>query len=236
MRLERRSCFEETSFFAWFPVQLALFTSSVLTATLGGEDIDETLDFNNKRAIIRKMYIFRYLSDHQMTMLIKAFKTVRYMSGEYIIKEGERGTRFFIIKAGEVAILKNNKRLRTLGRHDYFGERALLYDEPRTASVCANSAGVDLWVVDKSVFNEIIKGPMLAHLEERIRMQDTKVEFQDLQVEPSAPLSSCAMCRQIFAMRSSVSQGEASSLSVSNNTFAWNAKSWRKTTILSSFG
>ncbi|KEP63576.1 UNVERIFIED_CONTAM: protein kinase G AGC kinase family member PKG [Hammondia hammondi] len=164
------------------PCKLALFTSSVLTATLGGEDIDETLDFNNKRAIIRKMYIFRYLSDHQMTMLIKAFKTVRYMSGEYIIKEGERGTRFFIIKAGEVAILKNNKRLRTLGRHDYFGERALLYDEPRTASVCANSAGVDLWVVDKSVFNEIIKGPMLAHLEERIRMQDTKVEFQDLQV------------------------------------------------------
>ena len=47
--------------------------------------------------------------------------------------------------------------MRTLGRHDYFGERALLHDERRTATVAANSAEVDLLVVDKDVFLQIVK-------------------------------------------------------------------------------
>nr|AAM22643.1 cGMP-dependent protein kinase [Eimeria maxima] len=164
------------------PAKLALLTASALTATLGGQDIDETLDYNNKLAITKKMYIFRYLSEQQTQTLIRAFKTVRYTQGEAIIREGEIGSRFFIIKLGEVAILKGGRRVRTLGRHDYFGERALLHDERRSATVAANSPEVDLWVVDKDVFLQIVKGPMLTHLEERIRMQDTKVEFKDLQV------------------------------------------------------
>eukprot|EP00922_Rhytidocystis_sp_ex-Travisia-forbesii_P012618 GHVS01019008.1.p1 GENE.GHVS01019008.1~~GHVS01019008.1.p1 ORF type:complete len:379 (+),score=33.76 GHVS01019008.1:73-1137(+) len=45
----------------------------------------------------------------------------------------------------------------------------------------AASAEVDLWVVDKSVFMQIIRGPMLAHLEERIKLQDTRVEFHELE-------------------------------------------------------
>ncbi|XP_026191380.1 cGMP-dependent protein kinase egl-4 [Cyclospora cayetanensis] len=164
------------------PTKLALLTASALTATLGGHNIDETLDYNNKLAITKKMYIFRYLSEQQTQTLIRAFKTVRYTHGEAIIREGEIGSRFFIIKLGEVAIIKGDKRVRTLGRHDYFGERALLHDERRSATVAANSAEVDLWVVDKDVFLQIVRGPMLTHLEERIRMQDTKVEFKDLQV------------------------------------------------------
>lgn len=68
-------------------------------------------------------------------------------------------------------VLKGGKKLRTCGRHDYFGERALLYDEPRTASIEATSKEVDLWVVEKAIFLQFIHGPMLSHLEERIRLQ-----------------------------------------------------------------
>lgn len=164
------------------PAKVALLTSAALAASLGSSDIDETLDYNNKRGIIKKMYIFRYLSDQQMDMLVRAFKTVRFSMGESIIREGEVGSRFFIIKSGEVVILKNGKKLRTCGRHDYFGERALLYDEPRTASVEAASKDVDLWVVEKALFLQFIHGPMLQHLEDRIRLQDTRVRFEELQV------------------------------------------------------
>lgn len=72
---------------------------------------------------------------------------------------------------GEVAISIKGKRLRTSGKHDYFGERALLYSEPRSATVEAVSKEVDLWVVEKSIFLDFIQGPMLSHLEERIRLQ-----------------------------------------------------------------
>lgn len=163
--------------------KLALLTSSALASSLGSNDIDETLDYNNKKAIIKKMYIFRYLSEQQMDLLIRAFKTVRFNAGESIIREGEVGSRFFIIKSGEVVVLKGTKKLRTCGRHDYFGERALLYDEPRTASIEATSKEVDLWVVEKSIFLQFIHGPMLSHLEERIRLQDTRVMFNELIVQ-----------------------------------------------------
>eukprot|EP01071_Lankesteria_metandrocarpae_P003243 Lankesteria_metandrocarpae@DN2841_c0_g1_i1.p1 len=162
--------------------KLALLTSAAFASVLGSSDIDETIDYNNKRSVIKKMYIFRYLSDQQIDMLIRAFKTIRFTQNESIIREGEMGSRFFIIKQGEVSITKNGKRLRTSGKHDYFGERALLYDEPRSASVEASSKEVDLWVVDKAVFLQIIHGPMLSHLEERIRLQDTRVRFDELQV------------------------------------------------------
>lgn len=45
------------------------------------------------------MYIFRYLSEQQMDLLIRAFKTVRFNAGESIIREGEVGSRFFILKS-----------------------------------------------------------------------------------------------------------------------------------------
>ncbi|VEV55926.1 cGMP-dependent protein kinase, putative [Plasmodium vinckei vinckei] len=163
--------------------KIALITESCLADCLGNNNIDASIDYNNKKSIIKKMYIFRYLTDKQCNLLIEAFKTTRYEEGDYVIQEGEVGSRFYIIKTGEVEIVKNNKRLRTLGKNDYFGERALIYDEPRTASVISTVNNLECWYVDKSVFLQIIEGPMLAHLEERIKMQDTKVEMSELLTE-----------------------------------------------------
>ncbi|SCP06065.1 cGMP-dependent protein kinase, putative [Plasmodium ovale] len=163
--------------------KIALITESCLADCLGNNNIDASIDYNNKKSIIKKMYIFRYLTEKQCSLLIEAFRTTRYEEGDYIIQEGEVGSRFYIIKFGEVEIVKNGKRLRTLGKNDYFGERALLYDEPRTASVISKINNVECWFVDKSVFLQIIEGPMLAHLEERIKMQDTKVEMNELVIE-----------------------------------------------------
>ncbi|EAN31256.2 Protein kinase domain protein [Theileria parva strain Muguga] len=160
--------------------KLALLTKHAIQEILGTDLIDEKLDYNNKLSVIKKMYIFRYLSEAHLDMLIKKFKSKRYKKGEYIIREGEVGDSFYIISKGDVDIIKSGTRLRTLGKNDYFGERALLYDEPRTASVVCSSANSDLWVVEKSVFLKIVEDPMLSHLENRIRVQDTKVLFDDL--------------------------------------------------------
>ncbi|KAK2196093.1 bifunctional cGMP-dependent protein kinase [Babesia duncani] len=160
--------------------KLGLFTQHAIQLVLGGEELDEKLEYNNKMSIVKKMYIFRYLSDKQTDLLIKAFKTVRYKRGETVITEGEVGSCFYIIKNGEVEITKGGVNIRTLGKHDYFGERALIYDEPRSASAICNVAQVDLWMVEKVVFLQIMEGPMLKHLEYRIQLQDTKVEFESL--------------------------------------------------------
>ena len=64
---------------------------------------------------------------------------VKFGPGEEVIKEGETGDCMFIVYDGEVSIYKTVEgtvtELAKCKRGDFFGERALLKDEPRAASI-----------------------------------------------------------------------------------------------------
>lgn len=95
--------------------KIAFLTGHALLSVLGGEDLEGKLEYNNKMSIVKKMYIFRYLSEKQCDLLIKAFKTVNYKKDDYIITQGELGDSLYIIKDGEVTIKKNGTKIRNLG-------------------------------------------------------------------------------------------------------------------------
>lgn len=54
-----------------------------------------------------------------------------YNNGDYIVRQGARGDTFFIISRGQVRVTikqpdtTEEKYIRTLGRGDFFGEKAL---------------------------------------------------------------------------------------------------------------
>ena len=54
-----------------------------------------------------------------------------------------------------VDVYKDKKKIRTITKFDYFGERSILNDESRTATVKANG-DVTTWILDKTAFNEIL--------------------------------------------------------------------------------
>eukprot|EP00439_Symbiodinium_sp_Y106_P070077 s855_g12.t1 len=56
-----------------------------------------------------------------------------------IICQGDDGDEFFIIQAGEADVEVNGKKVATLKANDYFGENALLRNEPRTATITAKT-------------------------------------------------------------------------------------------------
>jgi len=85
----------------------------------------------------------------------------RYMHrGEILIRQGERGDRYYLIHQGRVQVsvrdeLGHEQAVATLGPLDSFGEIALLKHVPRTATVTATSDG-RLFTLDRSDFEALV--------------------------------------------------------------------------------
>jgi CRP-like cAMP-binding protein len=74
-----------------------------------------------------------------------------YRAGEAIVVEGGETTDAYLVEAGQVVVSRGDKRLRTLGPGDIFGEMALVDDKPRSATVTAVT-DVVVGVIDRDEF------------------------------------------------------------------------------------
>ena len=151
-------------------------------------EILQYLKCNNFNDVFNKNIIFKNLS--QIT-LFKAFSSLKlyklidlihieqYKNGEKIIKEKTKGDKFYIVKTGQVEVFQRNIYLRTLNAMEYFGERALLTNEVRSASVIAKG-NVELYCLDKDNFNSNLSDLMLNYLNISLYLHDETVSLEDL--------------------------------------------------------
>lgn len=87
-------------------------------------------------------------------------------TGEVIIKQGDEGDYYYIIKNGKCKVTRASKTnteltLATLSNGDAFGEEALLSEAKRNANVVMLTDGV-LMRLAKEDFNALLKEPMLS--------------------------------------------------------------------------
>jgi len=62
-------------------------------------------------------------------------------AGDHVFKQGDDATSFFILEKGKMDVIVNNVKRRELKLGEGFGELALLYNAPRSASILAVEAG-----------------------------------------------------------------------------------------------
>ena len=64
---------------------------------------------------------------------------MKHAGGSWLGEQGDPGDQFYIIKEGEAVVYQQTaqgtRKVNHLFKADFFGERALLTDEPRAASV-----------------------------------------------------------------------------------------------------
>ena len=80
----------------------------------------------------------RVLQDAKQTVASALKELPQFPAGFTIVKEGEEGDYFYIIRDGEVKCTKGDSDVevsRRLARGDFFGELALLKSEKRQANV-----------------------------------------------------------------------------------------------------
>ncbi|CAE7522504.1 egl-4 [Symbiodinium sp. KB8] len=145
-----------------------------------GDWLEEVSDLAKKMLMVRKVRIFQHLSREQVSKLVRSFVLQRHRKGAQVIKQGEVGSSFFVIVSGEVNVTIDGKFIRVMSKNSYIGERALLFDEPRTATVEVVSSEAEFWSIEKHTFTQIVKGKMQAELMHRIRLQDSSFGLKDL--------------------------------------------------------
>merc|ERR1719456_949888 len=91
--------------------------------------------------VLKKSYLFRNLSESQLQRVALALQVVRFNFGQTIFKQGDISSDFFMVRQGRISIVKDGKTLRTLGK------RAVIFKEPRSASVFADEDYCEFWKI-----------------------------------------------------------------------------------------
>jgi putative ABC transport system ATP-binding protein len=110
---------------------------------------------------LRTVELFKHLTPTEITNIAEKMKRRRYEKDQIIIREGDPGEEFFLIGDGLVEVRKadadgRDKNVATLGAGEFFGEHALLVNEPRNATCAAASDRVELFALGQADFRHAL--------------------------------------------------------------------------------
>ena len=124
--------------------------------------------------------LFASCSKRDLQKIAKAADELTVESEREIVTQGATGREAFVVVDGEVAVIRNDKRVTTLGPGACFGELALLDGGPRTASVVTETPTTLLVIGQREFAGLLDEVPGLAHkiltaLAVRVRELDHKI-------------------------------------------------------------
>ena len=127
-----------------------------------------------KATALGRVPLFAGISDESMARLAEVAGEQDFAAGAFIVRQGQVGTGLYVILEGRARVLRGSDELAELGPGDFFGELAVVDQQPRMASVraetdvsCLALASWDLLALlerDPALSLNLIKG-----LAERVR-------------------------------------------------------------------
>lgn len=108
--------------------------------------------------------VLKTLNHYELSRLSECLEVRSYGAGEAIVRQGEMGDCFFILEEGScdayISGPQGDQLVKTYNQQgEYFGELALIQEEPRRATVLATGAGASVVSLSKGDFTALL-GPI----------------------------------------------------------------------------
>ena len=124
-------------------------------------DLQNLIDDNFNARVLRGVELLSKLTDAERLEIARELVTETFEKDDVIIKQGDAGDKFYIIKEGQVEFLRQNEagaKAESIGelfQGSVFGEGALLTNEARRASGYARGGTVTLLSFSRNIFSRV---------------------------------------------------------------------------------
>lgn len=115
-------------------------------------------------AFLKRVPVLQSMEAYELQSMCDALRCEQVKSGDVIVQQGEPGDRFYILEEGECKASKvyvkgtTAREVMIYKSGDYFGELALLKEEPRAATVTATT-DCKVLVLSRRTFKSVL-GPL----------------------------------------------------------------------------
>lgn len=113
---------------------------------------------------LKKVSLLSTMDAYERSQICDALKSESYKKGDTVVKQNEEGDKFYIVEEGTLVATKEvngqaPQEVMQYASGDYFGELALLKNQPRAASVKVSSEEAKLLWLDRKSFVKML-GPV----------------------------------------------------------------------------
>jgi CRP-like cAMP-binding protein len=128
--------------------------------------------------------LFDKLTTETMQKVFLSMNPLEVLPNTVIIQQGdEEASKFYVLESGTCEVLLDNdegkKVVHQYKAGSYFGELALLYDQPRAATVRSTSK-CKLWVMERNVYNAIYHQEMKEIRQSKLKLIQSMPIFKPL--------------------------------------------------------
>jgi len=110
-------------------------------------------------AFLKNVALIASLEAYERSQIADALVPETFQKGDTIVRQDEPGDKFYIVEEGALYATKNEQRVMEYKSGDYFGELALLKNQPRAASVLVDSETAKVLTMSRVAFSKML-GPL----------------------------------------------------------------------------
>ncbi|XP_078055421.1 cGMP-dependent protein kinase 2 [Mustelus asterias] len=172
----------------------------------------ETAQARNKKYFnfLTSVSLLKDLPEEKLSKIVDCLEVDYYDKGDYIIREGEQGNTFFVIAKGKVRVTQTRdgdedpQEIKMLGPGEYFGEKALISEDLRSANIIAEDDDTQCLVIDRDIFNQMVG--TYEELQINLKEYVAQLSRSDKQ-RNTAPLTfASSECSEILRLREKVAR------------------------------